>query len=66
MKWKVLLFAFLLIATAVAISITATFVLSGCLNSGIMDAFDFNNLLLDGGFTPTGGGDPLPGGGIPT
>jgi len=62
MKWKILLFVFLL-ATA-AVSIAATSLITVCSNS--MNSFDLSNLLLDGGFTPTGGGDPLPGGGIPT
>ncbi|MCW3984807.1 MAG: hypothetical protein NWE91_00100 [Candidatus Bathyarchaeota archaeon] len=62
MKWKILLFVFLLAAAAV--SIAATSISTVCSNS--MNSFDLSNLLLDGGFTPTGGGDALPGGGIPT
>ena len=64
MKWKILLFVFLLVTAAAAVSIAATSLRTVCSNS--MNSFDLSNLLLDGGFTPTGGGDPLPGGGIPT
>jgi len=62
MKWKILLFVFLLAAAAV--SIAAASFRTVCSNT--MNSFALSNLLLDGGFTPTGGGAPLPGGGIPT
>ncbi len=66
MKWKTLVFAFFLVAAAVAVTVNvaATPIFAACLNLRI-DAFDLSNLLLDGGAVPTGGGDPLPGGGIP-
>ncbi|MCK4478551.1 hypothetical protein KAU88_08515 [Candidatus Bathyarchaeota archaeon] len=62
MKWKILLFVCLLVAAAVSIAATSL----RTVPSNSMNSFDLSNLLLDGGFTPTGGGDPLPGGGIPT
>lgn len=65
MKWKILLCAFLLIAAATIITAAASPILTACSNLGTMDIFDFGSLLLDGSFTPTGGGDPVPGGGIP-
>ncbi|MDH5447815.1 MAG: hypothetical protein OEY24_04455 [Candidatus Bathyarchaeota archaeon] len=65
MKWKILFCAFLLIATAAVITAAASPILTVCSNLDTANIFDFDSLLLDGGFTPTGGGDPVPGGGIP-
>jgi len=64
MKWKVLLFVFFLATAATAASIATTS--TGIVCSNNINSFDPSNLLLDGNFSPTGGGDPLPGGGIPT
>ena len=66
MKWKILLFALLLVAAAAVITLASSPILTVCSNLSTTGIFDFGNLLLDGGFTPTGGGDPVPGGGIPT
>ncbi len=63
MKWKILLFAFFLVATVAAISVVATPIFAASSDSSI-DSSVFP--LLDEGFAPLGDGDPLPGGGIPT
>ena len=65
MKWKILFCAFLLIVAATVITAAASPVLTVCSNLDSAIIFDFDSLLLDGGSTPTGGGDPVPGGGIP-
>ncbi len=64
MKWKILFFVFFLVATA-TVSIAATQVSTAGSKLSNIASFDFNNLALDGLITPNGGGDPLPGGGIP-
>jgi len=66
LKWKVLLFVFFLATVATSIGITATSILT--LSSNSINSFDLSSLALDGdgNATTTGGGDPLPGGGIPT
>jgi hypothetical protein len=65
LKWKILFCAFLLIAAATIITAAESPVLTVCSYLDSSSIFDFDNLLLDGGSAPTGGGDPVPGGGIP-
>lgn len=66
MKWKTLVLAFLLVAATATVSITASTILTSCSNLSSMATFDSNKLLFDINCTTMGGGDPLPGGGIPT
>ena len=65
LKWKILLVATALIFAANAIVVAATPILSVCSKSIGTVTFDLNNIVLDGVVTPNGGGDPVPGGGIP-
>lgn len=65
MKWRVLFLAFVLLATTSALVEALTNVSTICWNLISKASSDFGELLLDGGITPTGGGDPIPGGGIP-
>lgn len=65
MRWKMLLVATALIVAASAIIVAATPTLNTCATSIYTTAFDLNDMVLDGVVTPNGGGDPVPGGGIP-
>lgn len=65
MKWKIILCAFFLIAAAAVITLASSPIITVCSNLNTESTFDFGTLLLDGGFMPLGGGDPVPGGGIP-
>lgn len=64
MKWKILLLAFLLIAAATTVNLFAAPIYS-CVST--LATYDSSRLVLDGdgNSTSTGGGDPVPGGGIP-
>lgn len=59
MRLKILLLALVLIATANAITIVATSIMNLCSNLFSTITFDLKDLVLDGG------GDTVPGGGIP-
>jgi hypothetical protein len=59
LRWKILLLALALIVAANAITIAATPILTHCFNLFNTTTFDLKNIVLDGG------GDPVPGGGIP-
>jgi len=65
LKCKALLLAFVLFAAATTLTIAATSICPSY-TEGAKATFDFDSLLLDGGIiTPCGGGDPVPGPGIP-
>lgn len=65
MRWKILLVATALIFAANALIAAAMPIFSVCSTSIGTIAFDINDIVLDGVVTPNGGGDPVPGGGIP-
>jgi len=65
LRWKILLVAAALIFAANTIIVAATPILNICSKSISTISFDLKGIVLDGVVTPNGGGDPVPGGGIP-
>jgi hypothetical protein len=65
LRLKILLVAAALIVAASSVIVAATPILSICSKSISAPTFDLNDMVLDGVVTPNGGGDPVPGGGIP-
>ena len=65
MRWKILLVAATLIVAVNVIIVAATPIPNIRSKSISTTTFDLNDIVLDGVVTPKGGGDPVPGGGIP-
>jgi hypothetical protein len=65
LKWKILLFVFILAVATVAVGIATTPLSDFCASVSDLTSFDYTSLLLGGNSTTNGDGDPVPGGGIP-
>ena len=65
MRWKILLVAAALIVATNVIIVAATPILNIWSKSISTTSFDLKGIVLNGVVTPNGGGDPVPGGGIP-